>query len=122
MGEFHTSPPITMSQNGTEEHLVFPGVTESTVIDALSCQRHASYQRHAHPSEWYHYCRDCGGLVVVEFPDTIRLDQVGEIWRECGWECPNCDGQVWWLKTELYDALFLRKVPTYYFPVEAFLE
>ena len=122
MGEFYTSPPIPVSQDGTEEQFVFPEVMELTVVDALSYQRQASYQRHAHPSEWYHYCRDCGGLGVVEFPDTIRLEPVGELWRERGWECPNCDGEVWWVKTELYDALFLRKVLTYYFPLEAFMK
>ena len=90
------------------ECIVEDRMTKSVPLDPCD------YQRYRHPSDWFRYCRDCGDLRVVGFPDTCRLEPIGTVWRARGWHCYNCEGDVWWVRDELHSAIFVRNVPMYY--------
>ena len=60
-----------------------------------------------HPGEWFEYCRECGRC---EYVDSLRVP-IGEHWRDNGWYCSECEGRVWWIREELYDAVFLLDAP-----------
>ena len=67
-----------------------------------------------HPSEWFDYCNDCGKLLVGTPPFSGKTGPEREDWRYRGWDCPECEGKVWWVKDELCQSLFLRNMPTYF--------
>ena len=70
--------------------------------------------QYKHPSDWYEYCRECGGLAPLVVEDELDWEPEGETWQARGWHCFACNGRVWWVKEELYEHLFLVEVPTCY--------
>ena len=70
--------------------------------------------RYDHPREWFEYCRVCGEMALMPYPDTLRWEPIGEEWNSRGWHRYSGEGRVWWIKNALYDAVFLRDAPTCY--------
>ena len=64
-----------------------------------------------HPCKWYEYCKQCGTPCLLKLLDATRIEPIGVTWKCRGLRCNVCQGKVWRVGSELYSALFLRKVP-----------
>lgn len=98
------------------EHVTSTGVFIHEIVGRLTANPldFKDQRRYKHSTDWFGYCEACGDLKIVNFPFDWRLEPEGELWREQGLHCRACQGEVWWIKEELYDAIFALDVPKYY--------
>ena len=81
------------------KHVTATGVFmyESVVRLIVNPLNFVDKRRYQHSTDWFGYCKTCGDLDLVGFPFDWRLEPEGELWREQGWHCRACEGEVWWI-------------------------